>query len=452
VNALFGRADRSVSSPPEYAAVVSAGDRRIALGIDQAVGLLQVPIEKVQEARQPAPESEEEGGNAAAGHLVPASVLRGLFFSEDVVVNIIDAERLLASSGLPVLKKPPLRQQRALKAGTHEGEGKDAGDAIANKTQDPDAGCSYPVLSFVAGGATFGLKAVDIHATVPRCTIDLNALSAGICMGSILYHGQRIPVLRTPELAGVGAWGGQMEAEIVIVRAGDRKRIGLAVDAIERMLICNPENVHVPPPVVSGKAGIISGVISTSQGCGSIFLVDALRLRSLAIVSELADLSIKGTGAESRKEADANAFGTDVVPLNKRFLIFRAGGAVAVPVEQVMKITTPPSALVPSAPDGALGVKGVFWIDGAPVLYVDLVEVLGLDAGDEERSRLLLVGQGPHRLAFAVNSVDGIETSEWRKPGDADRGSIVQLGKGPSRRVLPEIDFRAVASPYFQVS
>jgi hypothetical protein len=92
-------------------------------------------------------------------------------------------------------------------------------------------------------------------------------------------------------------------------------------------------------------------------------------------------------------------------------------------------------------------VEGVFLLEGGPVVYVDLAAHLGLSSRpvDGAGGRVLLVGRGQHRIGFGVHSVDGIETSEWRRDGQNGGGRIVQLGRGAERVILPAIDLHRLA-------
>jgi chemotaxis signal transduction protein len=303
-----------------------------------------------------------------------------------------------------------------------------------------------PLLTFSAGGASFALLATAVHATVPRTAIEQNSLSGGMCIGSISHHRQRIPVLRTETLTRLGTPSDRIESEIVLVRTGEEERIGLAVDTINRMIAAEAARLRQVPPAIAGQGGLFKGVISTSGGDEQIFVIDPARLAAHPDIAELSALSRRSRQEETRP-AQRGAARSDVIAERLRHLVFDAGTSIAAPAEQIVRILTLPEAVTPTSAVTAPGVEGVFLLDGSPVLCVDLAAHLGLSsqpaAGGD--GRVLLVGRGAHRVGFVVRSVDGIETSEWRREGQTGSGRIVQLGRGADRVILPAIDLHRLA-------
>ncbi len=303
-----------------------------------------------------------------------------------------------------------------------------------------------PLLTFSAGGASFALLATAVHATVPRSAIEQNSLSGGMCIGSITHHRQRIPVLRTEALTGLGTPSDTIETEIVLVRTSEEERIGLAVDTINRMIAAEAERMRPVPPAVAGGRGLFKGVISTAGDGEQIFVLDPERLSAHPDIVELSALS-RRPRKERKRATLRSEIRTDVVQERLRHLVFDVGTSVAAPAEQIVRILTPPEAVTPTSATTAPGVEGVFLLEGGPVLYVDLAAHLGLSSRpvDAVGGRVLLVGRGPHRIGFVVHSVDGIETSEWRRDGQTGGGRIVQLGRGADRVILPAIDLHRLA-------
>ncbi|WP_233488896.1 chemotaxis protein CheW [Rhodovulum sp. 12E13] len=303
-----------------------------------------------------------------------------------------------------------------------------------------------PLLTFSAGGASFGLLATAVHATVPRSAIEQNSLSGGMCIGSITHHRQRIPVLRTAALTGLGTPSDTIETEIVLVRTSEEERIGLAVDTINRMIAAEAERMRPVPPAVAGGQGLFKGVISTAGDGEQIFVLDPERLSAHPDIVELSALS-RRPRKETKRTTLRSEIRSDVVEERLRHLVFDVGTSVAAPAEQIVRILTPPGAVTPTSATAAPGVEGVFLLEGGPVVYVDLAAHLGLCSRpvDAAAGRVLLVGRGQHRIGFGVHSVDGIETSEWRRDGQNGGGRIVQLGRGAGRVILPAIDLHRLA-------
>jgi chemotaxis signal transduction protein len=270
-----------------------------------------------------------------------------------------------------------------------------------------------------------------------------------MCIGTVTYHRQRIPVLRTQQLTGLGRSSDAIESEVVLLRCGPEERIGLAVDTINRMIAPDPAEGSAVPPALCRRRDIIGGVLRGESDAEQIFVLDPERIGAEPDVAALAALSRPTKPADARRSERERLRG-DVVIDRTRHLLFDAGTLVAAPAEQILRVLTLPAAVTPVDGFGAPGVEGVFLLDGAPVLYVDMPAHLGLAGRSATKSgRVLLIGQGAHRIGFAVRSVDGIETSEWRRteatgPGGVS-GAIVQLGRGPDRRIVPALDLRRLA-------
>jgi len=448
--------------PPRYAAIIRVAEHQIGLGIAQTDGLLHFdaaalqPIDIAATTRVPQtgpPRASATHGTAGPSD-DPFAMIAGNYMHDGEVVTVLDPQALFARRGLSLARRPPaLPRERTTGPGEPQRVASRGGDHAAATppaaAARPQARTRFPLLAFVAGGATLGLRAHDIHATVPRCRIEPNALTAGACIGSITHHGQRVPVLRTTDIAGIGTAHDRADPEIVVLRCEGERRIGLAVDTIIRMMACDPAALAPAPPAILGAHGVVTGVIAPSGSDEQVFVLDAEKVRGLALVKDLAGLSgATGPDRSERTAARRPAHG-DLVPEQVRHLIFDAGLPVATPIRQILHIIRPPERLVPSAANGRPGVRGVFSVDGIAALYVDLAEVLGLRQDRGACARVLLVGDGPHRVGFAVGSVDGIETSEWRRSEARGGSTIVQLGRGPGRRILPAIDLQRLAAPFF---
>ncbi len=432
---------------PEYAIVLRLGGRLLGLAVDEIEGLLQVEAEAVQPIGHGEPEGAvADDGDSAEDGMFMFRILRGSFLNGDRVVSVLDPERLFASPR--ILSVPTARAPgRSSGDGPIAGDGRSAGGAAPNL--DALGRGAEPLLTFAAGGANFALLATAVHATVPRTTIDQNSLSGDLCIGSVAYHGRRIPVLRSQALTGLGRLSDTIESEIVLVRTGEEERIGLAVDTIDRMISSEADRLRPPPPAICEGRDLFRGVLADSAGGAQIFVLDADKLRDHPAIAALSALS-RPAKSEPKHRNPRTDTRSDVVRDVVRHLVFDVGMAVAAPAEQILRILTRPKDLTPATSVSAPSVEGVFLLEDGPVLLVDLGAHLGLaepsSAREEESRRVLLVRSGEHRVGFSVRSVDGIETSEWWREGSGGGGGrVVQLGRGAARTILPALDLSRLA-------
>ncbi|MEE4117738.1 MAG: chemotaxis protein CheW [Paracoccaceae bacterium] len=510
LGAFTDRVPRRESELPDYAVILRSGHRLVGLAVDEIEGLLQARAGDIQRIRGVASEDRPSAaqGDGTAGRpgdqpglpacALVSRIVQGSLLHADEVISVLDPERLFAcpdilsvpasrraASGAvgadgPVGSDPAGTEQpeanpagfggvdpgggtaaSAAGAPRHDrgrtlpadGHGQPAG-ASGDDPAEPRARIgpeqmgrgAEPLLTFSAGGASFGLLATAVHATVPRSPIEQNSLSGGICIGSITHHRQRIPVLRTEALTGLGTPSDTVETEIVLVRTSEEERIGLAVDTINRMIAAEAERMRPVPPAVAGGRGLFKGVISTAGDGEQIFVLDPERLSDHPDIVELSALS-RRPRKERKRATLRSEIRSDVVQERLRHLVFDVGTSVAAPAVQIVRILTAPEVVTPASATTTPGVEGVFLLEGGPVLYVDLAAHLGLSSRpiDAAGSRVLLVGRGEHRVGFVVHSVDGIETSEWRREGQNGGGRIVQLGRGADRVILPAIDLHRLA-------
>ena len=303
------------------------------------------------------------------------------------------------------------------------------------------------LLVFSVGGAELALRATEIQGTVPRTVIEENALTSGFCIGSIMHHRQRIPVLRTQKLTGLGNPSEDREAEIVLLRLDDRQRIGLAVDRIERMMTMDRARIHPIPAMMADPEGVLEGILLARRAERQVFLLGASAILRNETVRELGRLSVRK--AKDPKDPPAEqSERRDVIRERLRYLVFRAGTTLAAPAAQILRIVEPPTQVTPCA-SAVRGVQGVFEFDGKPALLMDLASRLGLQRqlAPDRTGRVLVVSTGDHLVGFGTDAVDGIETSVWKREGKGgrDAGTIVQLGRGADRRIVPVLDLNRLA-------
>jgi len=421
------------SSP--FAAILRIDRRLMAIGIDEIDGMLRVPagaLQRISQAGALGDGHERAGG----GDLPPdAQLTRGSLLHDGRVITVLDPAALLVRSGL--LSVP--NHAEAPAPGSLPDAPKDGQPAFASETDR--------LLIFSVGGAELALRATEIQGTVPRTAIEENALTSGFCIGSILHHKQRIPVLRTQMLTGLGSPSNDREAEIVLLRLDERQRIGLAVDRIERMMSMDRARIHPIPALMADPAGVLEGILPARRNERQVFLLSPSAIVRNETVRELGRLSVRKAGEPKDPLAEQSGR-SDVIRERLRYLVFQAGTTLAAPAAQILRIVEPPTPITPCV-STVPGVEGVFQFDGKPALLIDLACRLGLHRqhAPDRTGRVLVVSNGEHLVGFGADAVDGIETSVWKRVGKGrrDAGTIVQLGRGADRHIVPVLDLNRLA-------
>ncbi|MFT4783438.1 MAG: purine-binding chemotaxis protein CheW [Paracoccaceae bacterium] len=399
------------STPPHFAAILKFEGRLLGIGIDAIFGLSQVSKNAVQPL--------DTSPNSLA-----QSVVEGGFLQGKDIITVIDVPKIFNSAATPSVT---------------------ARDANA---QDAHNDPRQPMLTFDVGEATFSVAAIEVHGTVPRQVIDRNSLTSGFCLGTITHHGRRIPVMATTSVLGLGHRTHHECAEIVVLRFPDDHLLGFAVDAIRKIISIDPAQLKKAPAALSGRSNLLSHVLIGTDA-DQIFniSIDALRLEPMC--RELAEMSSKTEEIQATSSIPPDQLtGGNTVHERVRYLVYDAGGLVATPVTQVIRIVEPPKTVVP-APGAGHGIQGLFAQDGFTVPLVNLSQVLGGAQSPEGHQRVLLVGTSEDQVGFDVSSVHSIETSAWRFSGKGindDHEAVVMLGLGAEQRALPIVDLEQLSA------
>ncbi|MEM7521310.1 MAG: chemotaxis protein CheW, partial [Pseudomonadota bacterium] len=142
---------------PELAAIVQHEGRLIALGIDRALSISDFDGSDVQQLYK-------------TDHNSTIPIRSGLL-SEKTNINLLEPARIFAQPDMPS------------RSATHE------------RAKDTALGGSRAFLTFEAGGAAFGLEAIQIYGTVPRQNIEVSTMTGGDCLGEISYLNRRVPIM-----------------------------------------------------------------------------------------------------------------------------------------------------------------------------------------------------------------------------------------------------------------
>ena len=388
-----------------FVAIVQHAERLIGLSVDRSCGIAAFDSGDIQELY-----SE----NTAAAPIVK----RGLH-DDGVAINMIEVEGIFACSDMPSC---PARH---------------------TSTQDAARRGRVAYLTFDAGRATFGMDAISIFGTVPGQVIDPGPVAGSSCLGMITYLDRKVPVIDCAKLVGLGTSLSTATPEVVVVRLDNDELVGLAVDRIRQIEFIDNGTLRAPPPHLHNLAALVSSFFLIGDGM-QVFILQSAVLQTVP--------DIKTVAALSRLERSTEKF-TDENPSRKaptaetRCLVYTAGRRQASTLTDVVSIISMPDQITP-VPSAHQAVDGFFVHLGESILLVDLARLNGGHvAPDRSNSRVLIVEGELGEVGFRVDSVDGIQTSDFRmdNPGDP-LGPVARLGRGTDQYTLPYLDLTATAT------
>ncbi|MDU8944080.1 chemotaxis protein CheW [Rhodophyticola sp. MJ-SS7] len=388
------------------AAVLQHEKRITAIALDEIISLTEAhPTETRYGLAPGAAEAPGQGDDA---------LFRKGFVLNGGAVNCLDAAALFARDDVPSIAHTRTAQRSS-------------GSISSRKA-----------LIFTAGGAHFGVDAVHVGATVPRKPLDTSEIGGdgGICAGFVEHHGWKVPVVHTTRILGLGRAAAVSEAEIVVLRFPGDRRLGFCVDATERLSSIPAEKTHDASALIAAE-GLLPKVYVPSDGT-QIFMVSFEALSAREDLLTLAELSAQQVKREAPPPAETGAE-DGARRESARYLIFDAGGMMAVPARQIARILPMPSDIVPPG-DMAGSVLGFFLTGDRSV---PLVALPGAPAGADGTGFVLLIQVEGFQVGFTARRICSMQTSEWRipdgPPGEDD-GDLVQVSDRGETMILPLAD------------
>ena len=378
----------------------------LAFCIDEVLGIAQTQPNDIQALKS--------GSSSIISHYT------GVFAHDDQFISVLDIETLFTLPDVYAITRPQVTDVRKQET---------------KRTQ---------MLVFEAGGALFSVPAVDVYAAVPRQDIKQTAITGGACLGEISYYNRRIPIICPTEVFGVGGMPQQTQFQIVVINFPDDRVLGFAVDSVQTIEgFSRKQDAKMP---VWLKADCYIRNVTTRADQRQIFEIDINALRDSETAVTLASLS---DAAKVKKAVDLQLDGAagrkDVVNESEKYLVVKAGEQLAIPLDEVSYILEPPENITP-APIEVLGFDGYFSRFGQTVALFDLRSMMGSFDGAESLTRILLTGENDKQVAFWVERVIGIETSQWRetKAKTPQSAAMVKIATKDEQSVLPYLSLQAI--------
>lgn len=294
------------------------------------------------------------------------------------------------------------------------------------------------LLIISGGGAHFAIDAIKIQATIPLRKIDTDECSGGLFLGFIRHQGWKVPVVDGATVLGLGHAARRSEAKIVILRFPGELLLGLAVDEMDRIASVPEADIEDSNPMVQIRGLLPWAFVDKAQR--QIHIVDMDALTKVPELLELSGLSSRLEQQETPVTSDGEASGT-ALRENARYLVYQSGVQVASPITDVVRILPAPRDLVPAGNDIHPCVRGFFGLDSRSVPFVDIEDRVA-----EAPAFTLLVGPPGREVGFAVDRIHSVQSSRWRFPEKSGQdGTIIELGQGEAKKVLPLVDLAAIA-------
>ncbi|MEP0563340.1 MAG: chemotaxis protein CheW, partial [Paracoccaceae bacterium] len=377
----------------------------LAFCIDEVLGIAKASSADIQKLKTSNPDVK--------------SYYKGILAQNGQFISVLDIETLFALPDVYAITRPQVTDTR-----TQE----------AKRT---------PMLVFEAGSALFSVPAVEVYAAVPRQDIKQTAITGGKCLGEISYYNRRIPIICPIETFGVGDAHKHAQSQIVVLNFPDNKLLGLAVDSVQTIEGFSRTQSSELPIWLKDDCYIQSVTIRSDHN--QVFELDIEALRESKSALTLASLS---DPAQQKKAQDQQTSGdvsaNDVVHEREKYLVVKAGEQLAIPLEDVSYILEPPDTITP-APMESLGFDGYFSRFGQTVALFDLRSMMG-GSNDEDLTRILLTGEKDKQVAFWVEKVVGIETSQWRetKAEGSNTNALVKMVSKEERSVMPYLSLQTI--------
>jgi len=392
---------KPAQADPEFGVVIRHEQRLLGFLVDDVVGFATVEVGDLQVL--------------SSGNTEDPDFFKTVFRYQDQFVSVLDIDLLFSTRGVLSVKK-------------------------ANSARAASSQMQQPVLTFEAGGALYAVNAVEVFAAIPKQQINKTAMAAGPCLGEIIYHGRRIPVMSSVQIFGLGQSPPRNVTEIVALRFPNDLVLGFAVDAIHSIGAI-PAGRKTGVPLWHHTRDYIDHVVicEDSQQIYAINLEKLVAADDLAAIAGLSRPEIAEQSVFQRKQS-----GTENITREKnRYLVIEAPDRFAIPLSQINRIVPFPKQITASQSEKP-GFTGYFAQSGESVALYDLATCLGHGGKTTLDPQVLLTGPAGHQIGFAVGRVVNIEMSEWaekRQEGDdiTDR-KLVQLGESEKAVVLPAFD------------
>lgn len=446
----LGRAEHSAatSAPPALPVLVLLHQGRLlGLRVDSVAGLFTEAAGSRVQARQAADNTSFFDGSLRRA-------------DDGALHDVLSVAALAALPGVPWIDDP--EPARAAAGQVAQGAAAGSGTRTSIAAEAPTAAA----MLLTTGALAFAIDPVAVHATLwePRLAPAPAGLQ-GVCSGTVISEGRRLPAVRLDSLLGLGVDDGTPARHGLVIERPEG-RVVLLVGTVLDIVPVPAAAASTLPAHLLGGNGVIAGVLegrhlatpAGDQPFGGLqFLrLDGERLRALPRLAELAAVNVPDSGQAGRPTGQAGAAGdqdpTAAEPPGRELITVQLPQELAMPVAQVREIL--PFGSAPAIYGEHCALRRIDVLHGRALPVMCLARLLGLRPGEASgASAILVVESETQWLGFAVPTLRTIVRSrrEYELPaahGQGGRQTVATVGDGAgdgAERTLPLVDLTALA-------
>ena len=277
-------------------------------------------------------------------------------------------------------------------------------------------------LVFECDGQHFCIEASVVTELVNQPDISSSEFGNGLCVGTTMIRGTRVPALGLSQLLGFEIGSAARKSQLLVLTAPDGRMCGFGYDsmvAIQRQA----ESALLPMPRYGlREPDLLAAVMSLDDGQQAL-VIDHKALLVRAEVKSYTKVYQHDVTAEQGARQKAN------VANRQACLLFDAPTQFVAPLSQIAEIMGMPSRLVGlSQPESHL--LGQFNLRGEQVPLICLSSLLASVPLETTADTRVLIVRGEHVcFGFAVNRVDQINAFNQFDPKMLGQEHCSSVGK-----------------------
>lgn len=289
-------------------------EKKIAI-IEAGGHLLGLLFDRTGEVFREDPREKNEFHDPGHG-----GVIAGVFKKEEGrrLVQILDAEKLLALEGLP--------------KAAGEGSARDRRAGVSRR------GRRAQCISFHAGPALCALGIDEIQEIVRVGRINESALAGRHCLGVVDLRGATVPIIDFPALLGyrepdTSPTATAGDRRVLVLRLGE-ELFGLLIDRVESIVTYYDDDLRsVPVLGGGGRAGMIRACLCL-EGTPDVLLLAGARILDDAEIREITH----GHAKLFRADAGGSKRAAGAGGARRTFITFALENDYAIPIHEVKEI------------------------------------------------------------------------------------------------------------------
>ncbi|WP_337846845.1 chemotaxis protein CheW [Sphingomonas sp.] len=252
-----------------------------------------------------------------------------------------------------------------------------------------------PAIQFSAGPVKLVIEARAVVAMAPSTAIDPSPVNGSMWTGFIQHVGQRVPIIDTLQLLGLGAYPTAAHAASIIIRLANGATLAMRLDKVDDLVRLG-EGAVGPMGAFGGlRRDLFSGLYT---GDGQSLVLNASALQADPQLIEIGKLAAQN---EQRDGAVGHAQREPFLRFTLNHRLF------AVALAQVDELIRVPPTLLGGAHDGEV-VKGLISHRGRAIPLIDIRRSVGIAEGGPGTFGIVISVMDDH-VAIAADTLVSVE-------------------------------------------